>query len=81
MDNDEKTLVAFVLGLAAGALIGLAVAPESGKKNRQKINDSANDALYDLEDVWEEGVDRIRDVAEAAAEELERYSKKLTKNL
>ena len=81
MDNEEKTLVAFVLGLAAGALLGLTMAPESGRKNRQKINDSANDAFYDLEDAWEDGVDRIKDIAEAAVEELEKYSKKLTKDL
>ncbi len=81
MDNEEKTLIAFVLGLAAGALLGLTMAPENGKRNRQKINDSANDALYDLEDVWEEGVDRVKDITETAIEELEKYSKKFTKNL
>ncbi|MEO0331186.1 MAG: YtxH domain-containing protein [Bacteroidota bacterium] len=81
MDNEGKTLVAFVLGLAAGTLLGLTISPDSGKRNRKKMNDSANDALYDLEDAWEEGVERIKEIADIAVEELEKYSKRMTKNM
>ena len=81
MDNSGKTIAAFILGLAAGALLGLTVAPSDGKKTRNKINKSANDAFYDLEDMWEEGADRIKDLAETAFEELEKYRKKMTKKL
>ncbi|MEM6843566.1 MAG: YtxH domain-containing protein [Bacteroidota bacterium] len=81
MNNEGKTLLAFVLGLAAGTLIGLAISPDSGKRNRKKINESANDALYDLEDAWEDGVERVKEIAEIAVEELEKYSKKMTKDM
>lgn len=81
MDNSGKTIAAFIFGLAAGALLGLTIAPTNGKKTRDKINESANDAFYDLEDMWEEGADRIKGLAETAIEELEKYSKKMTKNL
>ncbi|MGD1891831.1 MAG: YtxH domain-containing protein [Cyclobacteriaceae bacterium] len=81
MDDSGKTLTAFVLGVAAGALLGLAMAPTSGEKTRQRISDSANDTIDVIEDAWEEGSDRIKDIAEIAIEELEKYAKRLTKNL
>ncbi|MEQ9437985.1 MAG: YtxH domain-containing protein [Cyclobacteriaceae bacterium] len=79
MDNSEKTLIAFLVGAIAGTMAGLLVAPNSGQKTRKKLNKSANDVLYDLEDAWEESAERIKDLADTAVEELEKYSKKLTK--
>jgi gas vesicle protein len=81
MDNSGKALTAFVIGVATGALLGLAMAPSSGEKTRQRITDSANDTIDDMEDAWEEGSDRIKDIAEIAIEELEKYAKRLTKNM
>lgn len=81
MDNSSKALIAFAAGVAAGALLGLTIAPSSGKKTRKQLNESANDVLYDLEDAWEESAERIKELANSAVEELERYSKKLTKDM
>lgn len=81
MDNSSKALAAFILGVATGALLGLTMAPSSGRKTRKQLNESANDVLYDLEDAWEEGAERIKELANSAVEELERYSKKLTKDM
>nr|WKN38167.1 YtxH domain-containing protein [Tunicatimonas sp. TK19036] len=77
MDNSGKTLVAFLLGAIAGTMAGLLVAPNSGQKTRKRLNKSANDVLYDLEDAWEESAERIKDLADSAVDELEKYSKKL----
>ena len=79
MDDSGKALTAFVIGVATGALLGLAMAPSSGERTRQRIADSANDTVDDVEDAWEEGSDRIKDIAEIAIEELEKYAKRLTK--
>jgi gas vesicle protein len=81
MDNSGKTLVAFILGAVAGAMAGLLVAPNSGEKTRRKLNKSANDVLYDFEDAWEDSAERIKKLADNALEELEKYSRKLTKKL
>lgn len=79
MDNSEKTLVAFLLGAIVGTTVGLLAAPNSGQKTRKRLNKSANDVLYDLEDAWEESAERIKDLADSAVDELEKYSKKITK--
>ena len=79
MDNSDKTLIAFLLGAAAGALTGLLLAPTSGDKARQKINKTATDTLYDVEDAWEGRTEKLKDLADIAIQELEKYSKKMTK--
>lgn len=80
MDNTGKTLAAFLAGAAAGALAGLLIAPESGDKTRNKLNKTANDILYDLEDLWEASAERLKELADDAVEEIERYSKELSES-
>lgn len=77
MDNTGKTLAAMLVGAAAGALTGLLLAPESGDKTRKKLNKTANDILYDLEDAWEASAEKVKELADNAVEEVEKYSKKL----
>lgn len=79
MENSDKTLLAFLLGAATGALTALLLAPTSGDKTRQRINKTASDTLYDAEDVWESNAERLKDLADMAINELEKYSKRITK--
>ncbi len=81
MDNSGKTFAAFLLGAAAGALTGFLLAPESGDKTRKKLNKTANDILYDLEDAWEASAEKIKEIADNAVEEIEKYSKKLGESM
>lgn len=76
MDNSGKVISALLVGAAAGALVGLLLAPESGDKTRRKLNKTAKDLLDDLEDAWEDSAERIKSLADSAVEELEKYSKK-----
>ncbi len=77
MDNTGKTIAALIAGAVAGALTGLFLAPESGDKTRKKLNKTANDILYDLEDAWESSAEKIKELADEAVAEIEKYSKKL----
>lgn len=79
MDNTGKTFAAFLIGAAAGTLAGLILAPESGNKTRTKLNKTANDVLYDLEDAWEAGAEKIKEIVDDAIGELEKYSKEAGK--
>lgn len=81
MDHSDKTILAFMLGALTGALTGLLMAPGSGDTTRKKINRTANNVLYDMEDAWEVNADKARDLADTAVHELEKYSKKLSENL
>ncbi len=79
MDNSDKTLVAFMLGAVAGAFTALLLAPTSGDKTRQKINKTASDTLYDVEDAWESNAEKLEDLADMAIQALEKYSKKIAR--
>ncbi|MEK6481610.1 YtxH domain-containing protein [Catalinimonas sp. 4WD22] len=77
MDNSGKVISALLIGAAAGAIAGLLLAPESGDKTRRKLNKSAKNMLDDLEDAWEDSAERIKDLADSAVEEIEKYNKKI----
>lgn len=72
MKDSSKTLFAFLAGAAAGAVVGLLMAPESGELTRDKLGRQADDILSDLEDQWEVGFQRIKDLTDNAIAEADR---------
>lgn len=66
--------MAFLAGAAAGALLGVLLAPERGDVTREKISRQADDLLGDLEEQWESGYAKLRSLAEDAIAEAERLS-------
>jgi len=71
--NNVGTAVTFLLiGLGAGALVALALAPKTGKQFRRDLKRGYNDARETLEDWTEEAKDRVRDVKERARDAAER---------
>lgn len=71
MGNSEK-FMAFVAGAAAGAALALLMAPDKGDITRERLSRQADELLNDLEDQWEAGYAKIRDLANSAIEEAER---------
>ena len=49
MSNDSKLLLGLIVGVAAGAVAGLLIAPSSGKETREKIKESAVNFKDDLD--------------------------------
>ena len=47
MEN-QKAVLGFILGVTAGALAGLLLAPSSGEETRSKINNKAKGVKDDL---------------------------------
>ncbi len=67
------TAITFLLiGLGAGALVALALAPKTGKQFRRDLKRGYNDARETLEDWTEEAKDRVRDAKERARDVAER---------
>lgn len=50
MKSSGKIFLTFLGGAAAGALAGVLLAPEKGKKSREVISKSANNLKKSLED-------------------------------
>jgi gas vesicle protein len=73
--NTVGTAITFLLiGLGAGALAGLLLAPKTGKQLRRDLKRGYEDAKETLDDWTEEAKDRVRDVQDRVRDVAERGS-------
>jgi len=71
--NTVGTAITFLLiGLGAGALAGLLLAPKTGKQLRRDLKRGYEDAKETLDDWTEEAKDRVRDVQDRVRDAAER---------
>ena len=76
MNDSNKTFIAFIAGAAAGIAIGMLLAPESGEITRDKLSRQADLLKNDLEDQWEVGFQKIKELTNTALAEAERLKSK-----
>jgi len=70
------TAVTFLLiGIGAGALAALVLAPKTGKQFRRDLKRGYEDAKETVQDWTEEAKDRVRDVKERVRDAAERGGK------
>jgi gas vesicle protein len=55
-----KSLPGILVGLAVGAVVGLLLAPESGKKTRKRISSESDSFFKDLQDQLQTGLENIK---------------------
>lgn len=55
-----KSLPGLLIGLAAGTILGILMAPSSGKDTRQRISDDTDKFFKDLQDQLQTGLDNIK---------------------
>jgi gas vesicle protein len=71
--NNIGTAVTFLLiGIGAGALAALILAPKTGKQFRRDLKRGYEDAKETLQDWTEEAKDRARDVSDRVRDAAER---------
>lgn len=73
MTSTTKVVLGIVGAAAAGAVIGMLLAPEKGSDIRQKVKDAANDWACQLADLFAEGkneFNNIKDKATRTAKDL-----------
>ncbi len=68
MNSGSKVLMGIIAGAAAGAVLGLLFAPETGVETRRKIGEGSKDLASNLKDKFSELVDGIADKYESAKE-------------
>jgi gas vesicle protein len=59
-----KTILAFMTGAAAGAVVALLLAPESGEKTRERIRAKAAGAASSVKEKILEGLDAAETILE-----------------
>ncbi|MGD0569960.1 MAG: YtxH domain-containing protein [Candidatus Sulfotelmatobacter sp.] len=62
----------FLIGLGAGALVALTLAPKTGKQFRRDLKRGYDDAKDTLQDWAEDAKDRVRDAKERVRDVAER---------
>lgn len=76
MDEDDKSILSFIAGLAAGTLLGagvaLLMAPQSGARTRRHIRRAAEDITETARDRIEDASDDVRRAARDVARKAER---------
>jgi gas vesicle protein len=71
-NNAGTAITFFLIGLGAGALAALVLAPKTGKQFRRDLKRGYEDAKETLQDWTEEAKDRARDAKERVRDVTER---------
>src|ERR1700688_1422466 len=71
-NNIGTAVTFFLIGLCAGALTALALAPKTWRQFRREIKKGYDDAKDTLQDWTEEAKDRVRDAKERVRDVAER---------
>lgn len=87
MDNSTgKTALALVVGIAAGAALGLLFAPRSGKETRAALRNKGEDLKDDMEDridqarkEWSKAKGKVADAASMSKDEVSDFVQYLFK--
>lgn len=78
MSDNSRTLVALLVGLAAGVTLGVLFAPDKGSNTRKRIANLKDDFTDELEDLYEEGKEFVKEKVKKtreAADDLKEKAK------
>ncbi|GAA4404841.1 hypothetical protein GCM10023187_22640 [Nibrella viscosa] len=56
-----RSLPGLLVGLVTGAVVGLLLAPRSGRETRERLSTDADNFFKDLQDQLQTGLDNIKD--------------------
>lgn len=76
MANSKNTAITFILGIAAGAVAGILLAPDSGKNTRGKWKQAALDLKDNINTQVEDGYNKINKLKEEAIAAVNKTLKK-----
>jgi gas vesicle protein len=78
MNSTGKVLLAIIGAAAAGAIIGMLVAPEKGSDLRKKISDTAGDWTTQLSQLLATGKAQLENLKQTATNEAENLAEEGT---
>ena len=66
--DNSNVLIAAVIGLAAGAILGILLAPDRGAETRSNLSNSLNDLGATVRDKTRQGASKVADLKDRAVE-------------
>ncbi|MGE0773141.1 MAG: YtxH domain-containing protein [Cyclobacteriaceae bacterium] len=81
MNTTSKVIGGFIVGAAVGAAAGILLAPDSGRKTRQKISDESRKLSDQLSSAMSRTLDSAKDVYNKKLEEYAKNGKLTIDNL
>lgn len=70
MNDNSKVLVGLLVGLAAGAALGLLFAPEKGSDTRDKLNESLKDLGDSIKDKAAEEINNLASLKDKVVDSI-----------
>jgi len=77
MNNAGRVLLGFVAGAAAGAVVGILMAPDNGEKTRKMIADKSNKLKVDLNNKMQQGIEKMNSLTDSAFNLINTYKDKV----
>jgi gas vesicle protein len=74
MNSSSKVILGILGAAAAGAVIGMLLAPEKGSDIRQRVKDAANDWACQLADLFAEGKAELNNLATKASKKAKDFA-------
>jgi gas vesicle protein len=68
-----RELFGFVVGVAVGAMVGMLLAPMSGRELREKVGQEAEAEMKKAQAEWSKALEQVQQSVEATRRDLEAY--------
>ena len=81
MNTTSKIIGGFIVGAAVGAAAGVLLAPQSGRKTRQKISDESRRMTDQLSNAMSRSLESAKDVYNRKLDEYAKNGKLTIENL